>query len=56
MMEELQKVVQISESVVSNQQSFQELEFLDTENVFERIVLAVNLLDSEIGGNVVQIV
>lgn len=50
-----QKLVQVSQPVVAQQQGLQKLVFLDARDVLNLVVLAAQLLDAEIGGQVVQV-
>jgi len=52
-LQEQQKVVKVSKLVISDEKRVQELKLADTFNASESVVLTVDLLNSEVGRNVV---
>ena len=53
--EELEENVQVAQLVVPNQQHLQEFKLADALDVVQLVVLAVDLFDSEVALNVVQV-
>lgn len=50
-----QELIKVSQPVVAQQQSLQKLVLFDANDIFNLVILTAELLNSEVGGQVVQV-